>query len=117
MILCIVDDLMFSTKISGAAKQLGVELAFERAADKVLTRVRDERPDLVIFDLNSARLRPIDMIAAIKADPDLKSARTLGFVSHVRVDLIAAARQAGADEVLARSTFSERLGDILAGRG
>jgi hypothetical protein len=31
----------------------------------------------------------------------------------VQADVIAAARRAGCDEVLARSAFSERLGEIL----
>jgi hypothetical protein len=34
----------------------------------------------------------------------------------VQVDVINAARQAGVDEVLARSAFTERLGEILARR-
>ncbi len=115
MILCIVDDLLFSTKISTAGKALGVEVAFERNADRVLDRVRTERPEMVIFDLNSSRLRPLDAIAAIKADAALKTTRTLGFVSHVDSQTIAAARVAGADDVLARSAFSQHLGEILTG--
>jgi len=113
MILCAVDDLMFATKISTAAKALQREIAFERNAERVLTRVREERPSLVIFDLNSSKLRPLDAIRAIKADPDLTATRTLGYVSHVQADVIAAARRAGCDEVLARSAFSSRLGEIL----
>jgi hypothetical protein len=50
----------------------------------------------------------------MKADPSLKTIRTLGYVSHVQTDVIAAARAAGVDEVLARSAFSERLGQILS---
>jgi CheY-like chemotaxis protein len=115
MILCVVDDLMFSVKISSAAKALGSDVAFERAPGAVLARVRDERPSLVIFDLNSSRLSPLESIAAIKADPELSSTRTLGYVSHVQSDTIAAARAAGCDEVLARSAFSDRLGAILTG--
>jgi CheY-like chemotaxis protein len=114
VILCVVDDLMFSVKISTAAKAVQAPVAFERAPANVVTRIRAERPTLVIFDLNSARLQPLDAIAAIKADPDIGGTRTLGYVSHVQGDVIAAARAAGCDEVLARSAFSERLGDILA---
>ena len=42
---------------------------------------------------------------------------TLGFVSHVHTDLISAARQAGADDVLARSAFAGNLADILLSTG
>jgi CheY-like chemotaxis protein len=113
MVLCAVDDLLFSVKISTAAKALGVETYFERAADMVIPRIREKRPRLVIFDLNSAKLRPMEAIAALKADPELKDVPTLGYVSHVQTDTIALARNAGIDQVLARSAFAERLGEIL----
>src|SRR5690242_3469352 len=114
MVLCVVDDLMFSVKISTTAKARGVEIYFERKADQVLDSIREKQPSLVIFDLDGTRLRPIEAIAALKADPALRSIPTLGYVSHVQAATIAAARQAGIDEVLARSTFSERLPDLLA---
>jgi len=115
MILCIVDDLIFSIKISTAAKALAAPVFFERMPDMVLPRIREKRPSLVIFDLNSAKLRPLEVIAQMKGDPTLSGIRTLGYVSHVQTDVIGAARRAGIDEVLARSAFSERLGQILTG--
>jgi hypothetical protein len=115
MIVCVVDDLIFSIKISTAAKRLGVDMYFERAKEKVLPTIRDKNPSLVIFDLNSGRLAPMDQIAAMKADPMLKEIRTLGYVAHVDSDTIDKARAAGIDQVLARSAFSGRLGEILTG--
>jgi PleD family two-component response regulator len=114
MILCVIDDIIFSVKVSTAAKHLGADVYFERSAEMVLPRIREKRPSLVILDLNGTKLRPMEVIAAMKADPELKGIRTLGYVSHVQTDAIAAARAAGVDEVLARSAFSERLGAILA---
>ena len=113
MIVCIVDDLIFSIKISTAAKRLGVEMFFERSKSHVLQTIREKQPSLVIFDLNSGRLAPIEAIAAMKADPALSSIRTLGYVSHVDSDTIERARAVGIDQVLARSAFSDRLGEIL----
>jgi CheY-like chemotaxis protein len=113
MVLCVVDDLLFSVKISTAAKSLGVDIYFERAAENVIPRIREKAPDLVIFDLNSAKLRPMQAVAEMKADPALKGIRTLGYVSHVQTDTINAARAAGIDQVLARSAFAERLAEIL----
>jgi PleD family two-component response regulator len=113
MVLCVVDDLLFSVKIKTAAQALGVETFFERAPDMVVARTREKKPSLVIFDLNSARLQPLDNIAALKGDAELKDVPTLGYVSHVDTARISAARQAGIDEVLARSAFADRLGEIL----
>jgi DNA-binding NarL/FixJ family response regulator len=113
MIVCAVDDLIFSIKISTAAKALKAEVYFERSGDKLLETIREKRPALVIFDLNSARLRPLDAIVALKRDPELSATKTLGYVSHVDTATIEAARAAGIDQVMARSTFVAQLGDIL----
>jgi len=113
MIVCAIDDLLFSIKIKDAAKHLGVDLYFERSGDRIVDTVRDKRPSLVIFDLNSAKLAPMDAIRAMKADAALAAVRTLGYVSHVDSATIAAARAAGVDDVLARSAFATRLGEIL----
>jgi PleD family two-component response regulator len=75
--------------------------------------MRKEAPSLVIFDLNSARTDPLGIVAAMTGDPALASIPTIGFVSHVQTDLIDAARQAGVGDVMARSAFTARLGEIL----
>lgn len=113
MIFCGVDDLIFSVKISTAAKALGVDIYFERSPDQVVPRIREKMPSLVILDLNSSKMRPLEVIAQLKGDRTLREIHTLGYVSHVQTDLIDAARQTGIDEVLARSAFSEQLGEIL----
>lgn len=113
MVLCVVDDLIFSIKISTAARRLGADVYFERSADGVLPRIREKQPSLVVLDLNSRTLDPLGAIAAIKSDAQLRETRTLGYVSHVDSETIAAARRAGIDQVMARSAFVERLGEIL----
>jgi len=115
MILAAVDDLLFSSRIRAVARQVGADVVFARSRDQVLADARSLRPALVIIDLNSERIEPIRTIAALKGDPALGWLRTLGFVAHVRTDIIEAARAAGADEILARSAFAERLPEILGG--
>ena len=114
MIVCVLDDLLFSVKISTAAKLLGSDVYFERTPGMAFARVKETQPSLVIFDLNSVKLNPLAAIAELKADPATRRIRTLAFVSHVHTDVIEAARQAGVDEVLARSAFSAQLKEILA---
>ena len=106
MILVAVDDLLFSSKIRATGKQVGAELTFARTPAEILEHARTGRPSMIIFDLNSAKAQPLETIAALKKDPATASIRTIGFVSHVHTALIAAARQAGADDVLARSAFA-----------
>lgn len=113
MVLVAVDDLLFSSKIRTVAKQAGVDVTFARTPTDILERARSDRPSLVIFDLDCAKTDPVATLAALKADPVLADIPTLGFVSHVRTDLIDAARKAGAEQVLARSAFAGNLADIL----
>lgn len=116
MILAVVDDLMFTSKIKSAATHMGVPLAFARSAEAALAEMRKSAPTLVILDLNNPRTNPIAIVAAMKAEPALAAIPTVGFVSHVDTSTIEGARRAGIDEILARSAFTAQLGEIL-GRG
>ena len=113
MILALVDDLLFRSKIRAAANQLGVGVAFARSGSAALGDMRNNVPALVILDLNNPRTDPLGTIASMKADDTLANIPTVGFVSHVDAATIEAARQAGVGEVLARSAFTERLPEIL----
>ena len=113
MILAVLDDLMFTSKIKTAASQLGVAVTFARSADAALAQMRKTTPSLVILDLNSPRTNALALVAGMKQDPALATVRTVGYASHVQADVIAADRAAGVDDVLARSAFTARLAEIL----
>ena len=76
--------------------------------------MKQDVPVLVILDLNNPRTDPLGTVAAMKQDETLASVRIVGFVSHVDVTTIDAARAAGVDEILARSAFAMKLPDLLA---
>lgn len=113
MILAVLDDLMFTSKITTTAKGLGVTVKFARSADGALADMRKDTPSLVILDLNNPRTNPLAIVAGMKADPVLAAVPTVGYASHVQVDVINAARQAGVDEVMARSAFTTNLAEIM----
>jgi PleD family two-component response regulator len=113
MIVAVLDDLMFSSKIKTAAHQLGVPVTFARSADAALAEMRKTPPTLVILDLNNARTNPLGIVAQMKKDAALASIPTVGYASHVQTDVINAARQAGVTDVLARSAFTQQLAEIL----
>jgi len=116
MVLVAVDDMLFSSKIRATAKQVGVDLKFARTPADIVSQARELKPSLVIFDINCVKADPIGTVALLKADPELKSIPTAGFVSHVDTTLIMAARDAGMDEVMARSAFAANLPQILTAR-
>jgi CheY-like chemotaxis protein len=112
-VVAVLDDLFFGAKLLEAARRLQVPLILLRAPQDVPTTVRQHRPALLIVDLQSETCAPLEVIRGIKTDPDLRATPVLGYVSHVRDDLMTAAADAGCDEVLPRSAFSARLPDIL----
>jgi DNA-binding NarL/FixJ family response regulator len=112
-ILAAVDDFLFRSKIRAVAKHVGVEIAFAQTPLEILAYARDHKPALAIFDLNSVKSDPIATLAALKADAQTAAVRAIGFASHVHTDLIAAARNAGADQVMPRSAFAGNLAEIL----
>ena len=114
MILALVDDLMFRSKIKSAAQQAGVAVTFAGSRDGALSAMRANTPALVIFDLNNMRGDPLGTLAEMKKDAALTAIPTVGYVSHVDVSTIEAARTAGVDEVLARSAFTVRLAELVA---
>jgi len=117
MILAVLDDLMFTSKIKTTASQLGVAVAFARSAEGALGEMRKSTPSLVILDLNNARTNPLGIVQAMKQEPALAGVPTVGYASHVAVDVINAAREAGVGDVMARSAFTQQLPEILRAAG
>jgi len=110
----LVDDMFFVSKIAGAAERAGSKIErIKSLAD--LDRLATDPPALVIIDLNSDRLDPVQTIEALKSRPELSSIPVVGFVSHVQVDLIRRAEAAGCDHVAPRSRFTQLLSEIVSG--
>ncbi len=114
MIVAIVDDLMFRSRIQAAARGVGADVRFVASPEAAVSLIHDHAPAFVIADLNATRLSPLRVTAEIKADPSLASTVIVGFVSHVDTDTVNAARAAGVDEIMARSAFVLKLPELLA---
>ena len=110
----LVDDMFFTSKINGAAAESG------RTIERVKSREHLEGlaanpPSLVIIDLNSDRLDPLEAIGFFKSSAELSAVPIVSFVSHVQTELIRAAQAAGCDYVLPRSAFTQMLLEIVSG--
>lgn len=112
-ILAVVEDLFFVVKINDAAKRSGFACEFLKSAQDVIDRARQEPPLMIIVDLNARNVKPVDLIARLRAEESLKKTSIIAFVSHVEAELKNRAQSAGASMVLARSAFSTNLPQIL----
>ncbi|MGH9327076.1 MAG: hypothetical protein ACRD2B_10410 [Terriglobia bacterium] len=105
-ILVLVEDLFFLSRIEETARLLGIAVQAVHP-DTLPARLADA--SAVMVDLNHPLA--LDALRTLKSLPE--SAPVIGFVSHVQTDLIAAARAAGCDEVMARSAFTRKLPELL----
>src|SRR5215207_7779433 len=114
-VVAAVEDLLFRSKISETANTLGVEALFPRSPKKLVEKIHESPPDLLVLDLNSARFEPLQLLKQLKSDEASRGVPVVGFLSHVQKDLAVAARESGCDRVVARSAFTKDLPEILAG--
>jgi CheY-like chemotaxis protein len=113
MILVVADDLLFRSKISSVAKALNVTVRAATTPEAAVERARQDKPTLVLLDLDGQRPGPFIVLERFAADPELTALNTVGFVSHVHADLVQRARALGIGTVLARSAFVAQLPQML----
>lgn len=115
-IIAALDDLFFTAKIRASAEHLGADVRFVRNAQAAIDAARELRPALIIVDLHAQKCEPFALARTLKTDEQLKAVTLLGFFSHVQTELMEQAKQAGYDQVLPRSVFTQRLAEILEGK-
>ena len=103
-------DLLFSSKIEGAAKRLNVEL-------RVITDLAELLRD---FEGNASRVFVISLdalegkLSALKNHMSGRS-RVIGYYSHVKAHLAEEAKGVGMEIVLSRGAFVARMEEVLTG--
>jgi CheY-like chemotaxis protein len=118
-IFAFIDDLFFLAKIQETARKLNVKVEFVKTDKEILERVKnngDDKPSLIIFDLNNANAKPLTTIPRLKKELK-KGTAIIGFLSHLQADLKMKAQEAGCDMVLPRSSFSQNLPNLLRRHG
>jgi hypothetical protein len=115
-IFCFIEDLFFLAKIQETARKLGVKVEFVKGDKDAVARIlevpENERPALMVFDLNNVNAKPMTLISKFKTKFK-KSVSIIGFLSHVQGDLKLKGIEAGCDVVMPRSAFSQSLPNLL----
>ena len=111
-VLAVVSDLFFSVKLTDAAKRSGLSLEFVKEPKELLVKAQ-EKPSLIIFDLNMESAEPLKLIAKLKGKSETKGISLIGYLSHIQGELKQQAQEAGCDMVLARSALSQNLPQIF----
>jgi len=118
-IFAFIEDLFFMAKIQETARKLNVKVEFVKTDKDLMDKMQqngDEKPSLIIFDLNNASVKPLTLIPKLKSKLK-KGTSIIGFLSHVQGDLKQKAHDVGCDMVLPRSAFSQNLPQLLRRHG
>ena len=111
-----IEDLFFIAKIQETARKLGVKVGFVKNDKEAIAALvggeEEDRPGLIVFDLNNANAKPLTLIPKLKTKLK-RSTSIVGFLSHLQGDLKAKAVEAGCDTVMPRAAFSQNLPNLL----
>ena len=106
-----VTDVLFKSKILGAAQQISGDIVLAHNQEGVLDAAGQLNAERVILDLNEKKYDVMETIRVLKeAQPGTE---IVGFVSHVQRDVMAKAKIAGCDVILAREAFVKKLAELL----
>jgi len=111
-VLVAVPDLLLQSRITDAARRVGARCVLAGSPEEVVALARQERPALVLLDLESPRVQAVRALTALReAGID---APTLGFYGHVQAQVAARAKEAGLQEAVTRGAFVQGLDALLA---
>jgi DNA-binding NarL/FixJ family response regulator len=110
--LLLSDDLIFTSRITGTARDLGFVVKPARSSQALLDLAREAAPRCVIVDLAYPGLNVADLVQGLR-DVCPTRPQVVAYGSHVDTATLRAARAAGCDLVLPRSKFVEDLPLVL----
>jgi CheY-like chemotaxis protein len=98
------DDLIFFSRVAGAARAIGATVRMERNAADLLSSARQYSPGGVILDLHNPGLDLPQLLQELRTS-SAKIPYVVAYGSHVEAETLRSARKAGCDLVLPRSQF------------
>ena len=113
--VALVADMLFASKVRGAASAVGVEAVTVSKGEKLVDEARRLRPRVIFVDIETRGVDVPALIARLKSDAETAGVPVIAFGSHVNADALRAAREAGADRAIARSAFVRDLPALLGG--
>jgi hypothetical protein len=112
-IVLLTCDLVTQSRVEGAATLCGVLLRSVSDAGLFVARCVASSARLAIIDLAAAPADLAAVVAELKSRQDSRPT-VVAFGPHVHEARLAAAAQAGCDEVMSRGQFFAQLDSILA---
>jgi len=116
----LTNDLVFASRAKGVAERLGWQLDVVGTLDALLERASRSAPSLVLIDLSTPGVDVRDVANELRAATLDSPPKLVAYAPHVHETKLAAATDAGCDEVLTRGQFHGQIERVLTqygGRG
>lgn len=106
LLLC--DDLIFTSRVLGTGRDLGLLVRPVRDAATLLALAKNETPVCVIIDLHNPGLAIAELLEELRLNC-VPLPFVVSYGSHVETAVLKSAREAGCDLVWPRSKFVDEL--------
>src|SRR5260370_17484531 len=100
-VLAVLEDLLFTVKISEAAKRAGLDVEFLKSEKDALEKAK-ESPLLIIIDVNCTSVEPLRLITELKGAAESKPISIIAYLSPLHGDLHQAPQQPAPTFVMPR---------------
>lgn len=105
-------DLMFSSRLTGAAQASGAKLIVTSSPETAQASCAEDATRLVILDLSMPGVDPATLVPQLRAAS--ASAAIVAYGPHVHKARLEAATDAGCDQVMSRGQFDAEVGALVA---
>jgi len=112
-VYALVGDLFFASKIVKTAEGMGVEARAFDSADRLLQASKEKEPSVVILDCEKLEKEAFRLLQAFSLEQGLSGVPRIGYLSHVAQELKREMREAGCEQVYAKSEFARELENLL----
>ena len=111
-VLFFTKDLLFSSRVAGVAQSRQIALSVVSDADQLLANTSANQVELVLLDLTTPSCDPKQLVPQLRRLARPPNA-VVAFGPHVHEAKLAAAEEAGCDQVLSRGAFNNRMTEVL----
>lgn len=113
-ILVFAPDLLMRQQLVEGLKAGGFPVRGAATRARFDTALRETSPAAIVVELDGVGVDGAALVDELRASPATASTPLIGFCAHTRAELIAAARVAGVDRVVARGEIVRSISKIAA---
>jgi PleD family two-component response regulator len=113
LVLAIVSDVFFYTKLRDALRPQGYRLERARTQEEVVQKAAGLQPVAVVLNMSEEALDPFRALEQIRGDARVKALPVLAFANHEEVETWRRAKELGVTKIVSRNEFSSRLRELI----